>query len=248
MSLLVGGVETARARTDQLLQTFVRSGYVFNRAAASDEAINLSVLESAPALGALGSAPLAVLDRRFDLSVRRLRQPGPATLLALGLTAVLFTLVYVDRLPLHAQLTVRYLLPLYALGVVALAWLAPVRRVFETHTATFAWTTAGAVLLGGQLLLAIVAQFDLALGEAFQLHALVGIGLAVALAVSTVAAAFDTRFDRAVAAMLALTTASTVVFSVLAVTAYGGALGKYNAGGSQLLPIVRVLADLISIV
>ncbi|QSG06067.1 hypothetical protein [Halapricum desulfuricans] len=248
VSLLVGGVETARTRTDQLVQTFVRSGYVFNRAAASDEAINLSVLESAPVLGALVSVPLAVLDRRFNLSVHRLRQPGPATLLALTLTAVVFTLVYVDRLPLHAQLTVRYLLPLYALGVIALAWVTPVRRAFETYTATFWWVTAGSVLLGGQLLLAVVVGSDLALGEAFQLHALLGLGLAAVLAASTATAAISERFDRAVAVSLALTTAASVVFSLFAVTAYGGALGKYNTGGSQLLPIVRVLADLISIV
>ncbi|MFW6018603.1 MAG: hypothetical protein ACOCPX_07260, partial [Halapricum sp.] len=246
--LLVGGVETVWTRTDQFVQTFLRSGYVFGSSPASDEAINLSVLESAPILGGLVGLSSVAFERRDWPSVRRVRQPGPATALAVGLTAVVLTLLYVERLPLHAQVTVRYLLALYALGVVALAWLAPVRRAVETHAPTVAWTVAGGVLLGSQLLFATVVGFDLALGEAFQLHALVGLATALMLAASAVASARTARFDRALAVTLGLATAATVVFSVLAVTAYADGLGKYNAGGGQLLPLVRLLADLIGTV
>ena len=249
LELLVGGFETATDRTGDLYRTFVRSGYVISNRSASTETINLSVLESAPVLGGLLLAPLGAATRhtrvRFDRE--RLQQPGPATGLAMGLFTVLFALLYVERLPLHAQVTVRYLLPLYAVGVVGLVLLAPIERVCEQETRTFAWTTAGGVLVGGQVLATVVLSMGLAVGEAFQLHALAGLVLAGILAISAVATAYTDRADRVVAAALGLTTAATVVFSLLTVTAYASDIGRFPVDGSQLLPLLRVLADLLSI-
>ena len=252
IGLLVGGIETATARTSDLYRTFVRSGYVVADSAASEEAINLSVLESAPILGGLVAAPVAAAQRLLssrlsvDIDHQKLREPGPATALAIAVFTLLFTLLYVERLPLHAQVTVRYLLPLYAVGVVGLVLLAPIDRVCRTERSTFAWALAGGVLIGGQVVAGFVLSQELALGEAFQFHALAGLGLASVLAVSAIATPYTERFDRLVAGALGLTTAGTVVFSLLVVTAYAPGLGRYPVDGGQLLPILRVLADLLN--
>ncbi|MFB6188411.1 MAG: hypothetical protein ABEI57_00870 [Halapricum sp.] len=248
VGLLVRGFETARDQSDQLYRTFVRSGYVAHYANASDEAINLSVLESAPILGGLVVTPLvaAVTHVRSRADLRELRQPGPATALAMGVFTVLFSLLYVERLPLFAQVTVRYLLPLYAVGVVGVVSLPPFRRVWEAHVRSFGWAVAGGVLLGGQVLTAVVVAQRLAIGEAFQFHALLGLGLAGAVVAGAIVGSYTERYDRAIAAILGLTTASIVVFSLLVVTAYSTGIGKYPVDGGQLLPIVRVLADLLT--
>ena len=247
--LLVGGVETATERTSDLYRTFVRSGYVVARDGASEEAINLSILESAPVLGSAVAVPLAAVNRlRANFDPRRLRDPRPATALAVVVFTALFTLLYVERLPLHAQVTVRYLIPLYPVSVVGLVLLTPIERVCRKETWTVAWTVAGGVLIGGQVVAAFVLSQGLALGEAFQFHALVGLGLAGVLAVGATATPYTDRFDRVVAGAIGLATAGTVVFSLLVVTAYATGLGRYPVDGGQLLPILRVLADLLSAV
>ncbi|QCC51828.1 hypothetical protein [Halapricum salinum] len=247
--LLVGGVETATERTSDLYRTFVRSGYVVANSGASEEAINLSVLESAPVLGSAVAVPLAAVNRlRANFDPRRLRDPRPATALAVVVFTALFTLLYVERLPLHAQVTVRYLIPLYPVSVVGLVLLTPIERVCRKETWTVAWTVAGGVLIGGQVVAAFVLSQGLALGEAFQFHALVGLGLAGVLAVGATATPYTDRFDRVVAGAIGLATAGTVVFSLLVVTAYATGLGRYPVDGGQLLPILRVLADLLSAV
>jgi len=254
VGLLLGGIETARTQTSALYRTFVRSGYVVANSAASEEAINLSVLESAPILGGLVAAPFAAVQRLLEsrlsanIDHQRLRDPRPATVLAIVVFTLLFTLLYAERLPLHAQVTVRYLLPLYAVGIVGLVLLTPIDRVCRTKTRTFAWATAGGVLIGGQVVAGFVLSQGLALGEAFQFHALAGLGLASVLAVGVIATPYTERFDRPVAGALGLATAGAVVFSVLVVTAYAPGLGRYPVDGGQLLPIVRVLADLLSAV
>lgn len=247
VTLLVGGIETATERTSDLYRTFVRSGYVVARTGASEEAINLSILESAPILGGLVAAPLAAA-RRLPTNVdrRRLHDPGPATALAMAVFALLFTLLYVERLPLHAQVTVRYLVPLYAVGVVGLVLLGPFRRICQRQASTVAWAAGGGVLIGGQVLTGFVLSQGLALGEAFQFHALAGLALAGVLALSAAATPYTERFDRVVAGTLGLAIAGTVVFSVLVVTAYAPGLGRYPVDGGQLLPLLRMLADLLS--
>jgi hypothetical protein len=204
LGLLVGGFETATNQWGDLYRTFVRSGYVVSKRGASTETINLSVLESAPVLGGLLVAPLVAVTHRTRLRFdrKRLQQPGPATGLAMGLFGVLFALLYIERLPLHAQVTVRYLLPLYAVGIVGLVMLAPIRRVCQREVQTFAWTTAGGVLVGGQLLATVVLSMELAVGEAFQLHALAGLILAGILAISAAVTPYSDRADRVVAATL----------------------------------------------
>lgn len=244
--LLSDGIETATTQTNDLYRTFVRSGYVAASSAASEEAINLSVLESAPVLGGLLAAPLAAANRlTAPVDRHRLREPRPATGIAIGVFVLLFTLLYVERLPLYAQVTVRYLVPLYAVGVVGLVLLAPIERVCRHETTTFAWAVAGGVLIGGQVIAGFVLSQGLALGEAFQFHALAGLGLAVILGVSAAATPFTERADRIVASTLGLATAGAVVFSLLVVTAYAPGLGRYPVDGGQLLPIFRVLADLL---
>ncbi|MEF8977176.1 MAG: hypothetical protein V5A21_13195 [Halapricum sp.] len=250
VGLLGEGIDTIKNRTGQLYRTFVRSGYVSPHTPASDQPINLAVVESAPVLGALVALPAAAIANwsRPESVFDRLRQPAPATALALGLFATLFAVLYARRLPVHAQLTVRYLLPLYVVGVVAVAWVPPIERACREHTRTIAWTLSAGILLGGQIVVVAVHQFSLALGEAFQFHALLGLGLAIVLGASTLIAVFTERLDRIVAGLLGFTAAATAVFSLLIVTVYASGLGQYPVDGGQLLPIVRVLGDLVGAV
>lgn len=242
------GLETVWYNTEQITRTFLRSGYVSTNPSAQGEAINLSMLESSPLLGALVSPLVHVVESRPEIRSigKRLRRPGGATAFALALYTVLFTLLYIPQLPIHAQVTVRYLLPVYAVGVVGVVWCPPIRRALERHLRTFAWVTAGSVLVGGQLLVVTFVALELALGEAFQFYALLGLLLAGAIAVSSFLTVLTDRADRLLVATIGVTTAAVTVFSLLVVTAYASSIGTYPSGGEQLLPIVRVLADLLS--
>lgn len=250
LRLLQDGFDAVLNRTDQLYRTFIRSGFVPDYGPASDEAINLAILESAPLLGAIVAVPIALFRQRPSMgSLReRIRQPGPSTAIASVLFTLLFTLLYAEQLPLFAQVTVRYLLPLYAVGVVLAVWLTPLERACRSHSRLFSWTVAAGILIGGQLLIVVVVQQKLAVGEAFQFHALLGLGLATVLAISTLGATVTDRLDRLNAAVLGLTTAAAAIFSLFVVTAYAEGIGRYPIDGDQLLPLVRVLADVVSAV
>lgn len=66
--------------------------------------------------------------------------------------AALLTLVYLPRLPLHATITVRYLLPLFPIALYGLLRLGSVRRVLEEQPVACGFAYLGGVLVGGQLL------------------------------------------------------------------------------------------------
>jgi hypothetical protein len=86
-----------------------------------------------------------------------------------------FVLANLDRLPLHAQFTVQYLVPVVPLGLYGVARLEPVHRIARTD---WRWLVALFLLVTsvvGTRLLVAHAQFGLAVGEAMQLHALLGL-------------------------------------------------------------------------
>jgi hypothetical protein len=238
------------ADVDRAVDIFVRSGSppgVLN-AGTNYEAIDLAVLETVPVLGALVVLPLAAVrsfrDRRAGsmtwrhrLRTRLARTPEPrhATDLFVGLVAVTFTLVYLHRLPLHSQITVRYIMPVFPLGVYALARLPPVRAAVEFPRWLAGSFGAGLVLVGGVLWVAYW-QFDPAVGEAMQLLGLVGLGAALACVLG-VASWYGRGDGRPVAVGCGLAVAAGAVFNLAT------ALGLFEYG-AYALGISRLLAGL----
>ena len=247
IQLLLGqlseGMSVALETPTALYQTLVRSG---DAAAAlnldGQESANLAVLESAPILAALtGVVPVAWRRARARTSQWRPLAPTTAVdLFAVGFVVSL-TLLYATRLPVHAQVTVRYLFPVYPLGVYLLARLPVVRDTLDGNWRLFAWTTAAALLLGGQALLVAVFWTAVGLGEAFQLHALVALASAVPLALWALLGRSDGTFGRLGAVLLGVPTALATVFVLLVAVEY------YPLSDTHLLPMVRVVAELLSL-
>jgi hypothetical protein len=80
------------------------------------------------------------------------------------------TLIYLPRLPIHAAITVRYLLPLYPIGIYALARQPAVRRVIDERFLPLSFAYAGSLLVGGQLLVLYLWATAATRGEAVQTH------------------------------------------------------------------------------
>ncbi|WP_436907195.1 hypothetical protein [Halosimplex marinum] len=251
----VAGAKSAVTDPESLYRTFVRAGYDgYIGRHDNNQAINLSVLESAPVLAGV-AALVASGGRRANAARRssgpsladRLRRwaravrssPTAATDAFVALAAVLFTLVYIPRLPLFAQVTVRYLLPVYALGVYALARQPWARRVLADRGRTALWSYLAGVLLGAQLLFVVVTVGAFGRGGAFQLHAVVGLAVGGLFAASAVGSALDDRFDRATAVTGGLAAALGTDLLVLAGLVYF----QY---GPYALPAVDYLADLLA--
>ncbi|KAA9410883.1 hypothetical protein EGO51_14095 [Haloarcula hispanica] len=171
------------ATPERLSQIFLRSGSApqINYTPNSYEAIELTMVEAVPLFGAVAALPVVLVRS----AVQRMRQwnvrpsyysPRTQTDMLVATLATVFTLVYLSRLPLHTQLTVRYLLPTVPLimyGVVRIP------AVHETVSDAKRWLAGGyaASTIGGLLIgLGVVAGLDLALGEAVQFHALLNLG------------------------------------------------------------------------
>ncbi|PSP83140.1 hypothetical protein BRC96_09570 [Halobacteriales archaeon QS_6_64_34] len=237
------GITVALTDPAAVSQTLVRSGdaaRALNK--AGSESVNLSLLESAPVLGALaGGIPVAW--RRIRARKRVSRVLGAVAVV--DVFAILFcttlTLLYASRLPLHAQLTVRYLFPLFPLGAYLLGRLPVVRETLTAHWQLFAWGTAVAALIGGQLVAVLVFWTAVGLGAAFQLHALLALASAAPLAVWSVFGRSDGHFGHAGAVLLGVATGLSTVFVLLV------ALEYYSIGDSHLLPMVRVIAETLEL-
>jgi len=240
---LVSGLETLQQRPDDAYHAFIRSGSASGALDnAGEESVNLSLLESAPVLVAmLGSIPL----------VRRLRLPSSMAdrvlsadrvVDAFALTAFVgVVLLYTSRLPLHAQVTARYLFPLYPLNVYLLMRLPVVRESLTTHGRLFLWTVTGSVLIGGQLTVVFVALTVNGIGEAFQLHALLALGIAVPLGGWALRGRSEGLAGQTGAALLGAATGVTTVFLLLTSIEY------YALGDAHLLPMLRALAELVTL-
>lgn len=253
----VAGAKSAVSDPESLYRTFVRAGYDgYIGARDNDQAINLSVLESAPVLAGVAAlvatggrrATAAVRGRgtdggatdRLRRSVRAVRtSPTAATDAFVALVAVLFTLIYIPRLPLFAQVTVRYLLPVYVLAVYALARQSWLRRVLADHGRAALWSYLGGVLLGAQLVFVVVTVGSFGRGGAFQLHAVVGLVVGAAFAVSALGSALDERVDSVTAVIGGLAAALGTDLALLSAFVYF----RY---GPHVLPAADWLADLLA--
>lgn len=242
--LVADGLSNVVTQPSHLYHAVVRSGYVDRVARSANDApaANLSLLESAPLLaGALAFVPVAVSASRSDGGLRRLAGRFTAVDAFVVVLAVGYTLVYASRLPIHAQVTVRYLFPLYPLAVYGLVRLPPIGVALTDHWRTFAWTYAGSVLLGGQLLLVALVVLGPGRGEAFQFHALVALSTAGLVGSWSLTGRTEGRWGRFGAASLALATAAATTFVLFVSVEY------YALGDSHALPMVRAVAELVSL-
>jgi len=236
-SLFTEGAAVAVTQPDRLYHTFVHSGYI-PRVAARDggQAINLALVESMPLLAALAALPaLAVRAARDRPRLGRwLTSPAGQTDLLVGAYAMLVTLIYLPRLPLHAMVTVRYLVPLVPGLVYLLVRLSPVRRAVRTNPRPLLFAYAASVLIGGQVLLLALLLTAPSRGEAVQLHAWLGLATAVPLgAWALVATATDREAPRVGAVLLGLAAGTTTVFLLLSGLVYFAYAGDFALPLSQ---------------
>jgi hypothetical protein len=245
--LIVGGARRAIDEPDRLYHTFVRSGRIpvnVKYHVNDQEAIELTVLESAPYLAALtGSVAVALRSVSAGLSASRLRgalgDPARQLDAFAVVVSVLYVLVYMDRLPIHTQVTVRYLLPVFALGLYGVARLPTVHRVAQADWRWLAGPSL-AVLVGGALVLAAVHRWlSLAVGEAMQLHALLALACAVPvggwLFVTELGLVDDRRVDAvALAVPMGL---GTLLLSFTALA--------YFQYGQYVVPAMKTVAELL---
>ncbi|MFT4922222.1 MAG: putative membrane protein YgcG [Haloarculaceae archaeon] len=238
---VVSGVEVL---TDpgRIVHTFVRSGQIasIDYTLVDFEAIELTLLESFPLAAALVWLPFAGLRRvRASVSESAYGEPARQTdLLATGF-AVVFTLVYLHRLPLHSQITVRYILPVVPFLVYGVARLPVVRRPIETRPRWLAGSYLVTVIVGSVVVLGTFAVVDPAIGEAMQFHALVGLGTATIAAGCAITWRLH-RDYRVLAVGLALPAGMTTVFLTLSSVAYF----DY---GTHALGVVREVAGVLPV-
>ena len=240
---LVSGFETLQQRPKEVYHAFVRSGSATGALDIDgEESVNLSLLESAPILVAMVGALPVVRRLRVPSSMAARELSADRVVDAFAITAFVgVVLLYTSRLPLHAQVTARYLFPLYPLGVYLFMRLPAVRESLTEHWQTFLWTAAGTVLLGGQVTVVFVALTVSGIGEAFQLHALLALGIAVPLGVWALGGRSDGLAGQTGAVLLGAATGVTTVFLLLTSVEY------YALGDTHLLPMMRALGELLAL-
>ncbi|MDG5775904.1 hypothetical protein VB773_13935 [Haloarculaceae archaeon H-GB2-1] len=229
--LFLRGFTDALNRPDGLYRVLVHRGNMGDDAGIFFPAgTNLSVLESMPLLAALVSIP-ATLVREVRRRTGLLRSLRATDVLAALYAVFFFTLVF-PNLPIHFQVTVRYLTPLYPLGVYAVARQETVVRTLRDYRSVFASTAVATVLLGVPAIGYWTAYQGLGKGGAFQFHGLLALAAAGLLAAATVASVYDARADRATAALLGVSVGLGTALLLLSAVVY---MHYSNAA----LPIVR---------
>ncbi|MFU1782403.1 hypothetical protein ACM16X_13555 [Haloarcula japonica] len=240
---LVSGIKTLQQQPADVYHAFVRSGSAGGALDNTGEkSVNLSLLESAPVLIAMLGAVPVLRQLRLPSSIADRTLSANRVTDAFAITAFVgVVLLYASRLPLHAQVTVRYLFPLYPLGVYLLVRLPAVRRSLTDHWRMFLWTVAGTVLIGGQVAVVFVALTVNGIGEAFQLHALLALGSAVPLGIWALSGRSRGFAGQIGAVLLGATTGVATVFLLLTTIEY------YALGDAHLLPMMRALGELLAL-
>jgi len=240
---LVSGFKTLQQQPDDVYHAFVRSGSAGSALDnTGEESVNLSLLESAPILVAMVGALPVVRRLRLPSSMADRTLSGGRVVDVFAITAFVgVILLYNTRLPLHAQVTARYLFPLYPLGVYLLVRLPAVHKSLANHWYAFLWTVAGTVLIGGQVTVMFVALTVNGIGEAFQLHALLAVGIAVPLGIWALCGRSEGRAGQVGAVLLGAATGVAAVFLLLTSVEY------YALGDAHLLPMMRALGELLAL-
>lgn len=251
------GIKTAQ-EPERLYHTFVRSGNIpsLRYRINGYEVIELALLEAMPALGALLSLPV-LFGRRIRESLMRLTGPKQTRqklsdldpraitprrqtdLLVVSL-AVVLTIVYLPRLPLFSQLTVRYLHPIVPLAAYGVCRLPAVRAAATDAARRLVAAYAVSVVAATIVVLGGIVAMDLALGEAVQYHALWNL---TAATVCAVAVTGRTLWPERVSAK---TAATGIALPAGFATAYLLLAGLvYFRYGTYAFDVVRVAAELL---
>ncbi|WP_436934215.1 hypothetical protein [Halovenus marina] len=227
---------------ERLYHTFVRSGWIPDlRYEVNDfETVELTMLESFPLFAALLWLPVAAVQRLRATEIMRFRGVLPTTaagqtdLLAAGY-AVVFTVVYLPRLPLISQITVRYILPVVPLILYGVVRFGVVNEAIARHWRALAGSYLVTLLVGGIALLTALFTLGLASGEAMQLHALLGIAAGAVGALAVLSEPLHERRDVVAIGLGVPAAAATllVCFSGLVYFQYG----------PFALDVVRVATD-----
>lgn len=193
-ALATGGFLSILNEPVRLFHTFVRSGRIpvgVDYTIQEQEAIEMSVLESAPLLAALVGTVTIAIRRTVAGGISRSlvgvpdRPERQTDLLAVTI-AVVFSLVYMTRLPLHAMLTVRYLVPIMVLGMYGIGRIGAIHAVAQTDWRWLVGSYLAVLTVGAIGFLAVLLSVLLGHGEAMQMHAIIGLAAAVPLAVWSV--------------------------------------------------------------
>ncbi|MFB6188516.1 MAG: hypothetical protein ABEI57_01405 [Halapricum sp.] len=242
LSILVG-------KPERLNHVFFRSGRVpgLHYGINDQEAIELTVLESAPVLGLLAAVPVVWGRRWLETGWRSIRgipgairtTPRYQTDLLAGGIAVTFTLLYLPRLPLYSQITMRYLVPAMPLALYGVVRLPPVREGIDDHWRQFVWAYASASVVGIVGVVAIFRWIDPALGEAMQFHALLDLLVAGVATLVVVVAVVTDREETVVTAVGAAGGAGTALFALAGL--------EYFTYGTYALPIAHWLSNLVAL-
>jgi len=245
LGLFAESLRNIVTQPNELVMTFLRSGPLegYSGRMADYEAVNLSVLESAPLLAAiLGVVPAAIRNVRARTGRGSVWPLSPERVVDayLILFSIAFSLLYLARLPLHAQITVRYVLPVFPTLVLLVVRLPAIRRVLEEHWKLLLWSYAAAVLIGGQFVVVALAVLSPGVGEAFQFHAWIALGVALPLGIWSIAGRADGWWGRTGAVLIALAAGAVTVFLLLLTLEY------FTVGNAQALPLVRAVAEIVS--
>ena len=195
VTMYVSGFVELFTEPDQVFQVFVRWGTKETSGPTLffDGGTNLSVLESMPLIAALIALPVRRRVEELRTGTRRLRDIVDPVDLVVIVFAVLFTSLYMNRLPVHIMTTVRYLHPLYPLAVYGLFRLPQVRSLIESYTRQAILGYEATVLLGTPLTFGAMLLFETTKGQMVQNIGLASLAIAGILALSLLIARRDDR-------------------------------------------------------
>jgi hypothetical protein len=230
----------------KLVVVFVRRGYIEPSGVKLTrevfKPIHLSMLESMPLLGALSAAPAYLIARIKHRGNRGSESPKR---IVDGFVLVLILLwmgLYFQRLPVHAQYTVRYLHPLYPLGIYLLFRLPVVRNAVSGYPRNAIAAYIGTVVCGAGGYIILLAYSGAVISEAVQLYALIALGVALCVTIWAFAGVLTGASPRIGATVLGVATASMTVYLLVS----GFATFAYTH--NYLLPVGRAIAELLRFV
>jgi hypothetical protein len=224
----------------ELYSTFIRWGPPIepwrDSAATSTD---LSVLQSMPLLGAIVTVPVAGYHRLKRFRSERELSFTPRTTVDLFVVTYLLVLllIYLPRLPINTSVTVRYLHPLYPLGVYIVARLGIVRQVLSKATGLMVWSYLGTVVLGGPMFIAVLVMVPIAPTDHVQFHGLITLSLGLVLAGWSVWSRTRGGSERSGAILLGLAAGSTTLFLLLVRYLY------FTSSSNFAIPVLGLVAD-----
>ncbi|WP_415380283.1 hypothetical protein [Halosimplex sp. TS25] len=200
-----------------------------------DGGTNLSLVESAPVVVTLVALPLRRRIGELRAGTVRLREAVDPVDLVVVVFAALLTCLYMNRLPVHAMVTVRYLHPLYPLAVYGLFRIPRIRSILQAQTRTAVLSYEATVLFGAPIAFGSLLVFETAKGQVVQQFGLASLVVATALALALLLSQWDDRAETVAAGAFGAAVGLATIYLLL--TAF--VLMHY---GPSALPAVDVLA------